>query len=111
EPHFSPDPAWGDPTTGIILDIDGVPRVYTLNELRDKIALDIWYHFAGTVPTAAVLNRIRTLTPPNVVGVLGLTTFLRDYCGKRPTPPELLLTRPEAVNEIRTVLGIDYPVP
>ncbi len=111
EPWYEPHPAWGDPATGTILSVDGAPRVFTRDELRDKVILDAWYHFAGTVPTPSQMTKCRNLTSPNVVGILAYTSILRDVFSRNPTPPGTHLSRPEAVSLIRSTLGIDYPLP
>lgn len=111
EPYFAPHAAWASPSTGVVLSVDGAPRAYTRDELRDKIVLDVWYHFAGTVPTPAQFTKCRNLTPANVLGILGFTSIARDSFTRNPTPAASHLTRPQAVDAIRTTLGIDYPLP
>jgi hypothetical protein len=95
----------------MVLEVDGVPRAYTRDEMRDKIVLDVWYHYAGTVPTPAQFAKCRNLTPANVLGIIGFTAIARDVFTRNPTPTAAHLTRPQAVDQIRTTLGVDYPLP
>jgi hypothetical protein len=111
ETWFEPHPLWSAPGTAIVLSIDSAPVARTRQWFRDKVILDAFWQFGGTVPTPSIFAKSRTVTAPNLVDVMTTVSQIRYAYTKTPTPPAEILTRTEALRRIRDDLGFDYPTP
>lgn len=111
ETWFEPDPLWSAPGTAVVVSVDGVPVARSREFYRDKVILDAFWHFGGTVPSPALFAKARAVIAPNLVDVMAAVSQLRYAFTRNPTPAGSILTRAEALRRIRDDLGFAYPAP
>lgn len=109
-PWTDPHPAWTDPTTLRVYEIDGQPVVRTRDWYVKKVVCDLFWQFGGRGPTPAELAALATTTHCTPVGLYAATCDVRERFRQSPTPPAAVRTRAEARAEILQVFPA-YPAP